>query len=87
LRVLASVVSLTLFLARSVASGTVLCAGVSAAWAGSAIAQEEANVGNRPAANTNTISFQMRPITDGLSNTDGPRINAAMFALPRELQR
>jgi hypothetical protein len=51
LRVPASVVSLTLSLARSVASGTVLCAGVSAAWAAP-----------RQAQNTNKVSFQMRSV-------------------------
>ena len=76
LRVLASVVSLTLSLARSAVSGTVLCAGVGASWAGLAIAQEEATVAQRPAANTNTISFQMRAVTADLSNTDEQRINA-----------
>ena len=76
LRVLASVVSLTLSLARSIASGTVLCAGVSAGWAGLAIAQEEATVALPPAANSNKISFQMRPVTADLSNTDEQRINA-----------
>jgi hypothetical protein len=87
LRVLASVVSLTLSLARSAVSGTVLCAGVGVGWAGFAIAQEEATVAQRPAANTNNISFQMRPVTAGLSNTGAQRINAAIFALPKELQR
>jgi glucose dehydrogenase len=77
LRVIARVVSLTRSLARSAASGaacTILCAG--AGWTGMALAQEEATVAQRPAANTNTISFQMRPVTADLSNSDEQRINA-----------
>ena len=78
LRVIVRVVSLTLALARSAASGaacTILCAGA-VGWAGLALAQEEATVAQRPAANSNQISFQMRAVTADLSNTDAQRINA-----------
>src|SRR5690242_4731236 len=77
LRVIARVVSLTMSLARSAASGaacTILGAG--AGWAGVALAQEEATVAQRPAPAPNVISFQMRPVTADLSNSDEQRINA-----------
>src|SRR5689334_19564342 len=79
LRFFVSGVSLVMSLARSVAGGvpgTILCAGVAMTWAGLAAGQEEATVAQRPAANSNTVSFQMKPVTADLSNTDEQRINA-----------
>ena len=65
-------------LARSVAGvpRTILYAGVAVTWAGLAAGQEEATVAQRPAANSNQQSFQMKPVTAELSNTDAQRINA-----------
>ena len=79
LRVFTSAASLVMSMARSVASGipsTILCAGALMTWAGLAVGQEEATVAQRPAANSNTISFLMRTVTADLSNTDEQRINA-----------
>ena len=68
LRVIARVVSLTMALARSAASGaacTLLGAG--AGWTGMVLAREEATVAQRPAA---PLPFQMRPVTADLFNSD-----------------
>src|SRR5258708_4232147 len=80
LRVLASVVSLVMSLSRSVVSGvtcTVVCAGVGATWAGLAFAQDEnATVAQPPAPKANAVSYQMKPVTADISNSDAQRINA-----------
>src|SRR5450432_4315609 len=80
LRVSASVVSLVMALSRSVLSSatcTALCAGVGVTWTGLAFGQDEnATVAQQPAANQNAISFQMKPITADVFNTDAQRLNA-----------
>ena len=56
--------------------GAILGAVAAMAWAGLAAGQEEATVAQRPAAKPNAVSFQMRPVTADLSNSDAQRINA-----------
>ncbi|HMH64516.1 MAG TPA: PQQ-binding-like beta-propeller repeat protein, partial [Rhizomicrobium sp.] len=58
------------------AAGAILCAALGTAWAGLAIGQEETTVARPLAPQQNGPSFQQRPVTGDVSNTDAQRINA-----------
>ena len=45
-------------------------------WVGIALGQEDATVAQRPAARPNTISYQIKPVTSDVSNSDEQRLNA-----------
>jgi alcohol dehydrogenase (cytochrome c) len=54
-----------------------ICALAAIGWAGIAWGQEEdATVAQRPAARPNTVSYQMKPVTSDVSNSDIQRLNA-----------
>jgi alcohol dehydrogenase (cytochrome c) len=54
-----------------------ICALAAMGWAGNASGQEEdATVAQRPAARPNTVSYQMKPVTSDVSNSDIQRLNA-----------
>ena len=56
--------------------GAFLCTAAALAWTGFARGQEESTVAQQAGPPPNTISFQMKPVTGDITNTDEQRINA-----------
>ena len=56
--------------------GAFLCTAAAVAWTGFARGQEESTVAQQAGPPPNTISFQMKPVTGDITNTDEQRINA-----------